>query len=69
MLKNLKRMNDIAMDMFYKLFFSSDNNTIIKDTNQLQTASIQTLEDRLSTQLRDWFSFIETKSQGNITIS
>lgn len=74
MLENLKKISEFVIGMFYQLFFSSNdgtnsNSSLVKENNQLQPSTIQILQTKLLRQLGDWFSFIETKSQGNITIS
>jgi len=69
-LGNLTTISDITTTIFRKLFFSSDiNNSLTNDNTIIQSSTIQTLQNKLLRQLGDWFSFIETRSQGNITIS
>jgi hemerythrin len=70
MLQNLQEMSDTAIDIFHTSFFYSDNeNQSTNENNRLELSSIQNLQTRLIKQLEDWFAFVETKSQGNITIS
>jgi len=67
-------MSDISIDIFHQLFFNSDiqanlTNSSTNDNNLIKSSTIQSIKTKLLRQLGDWFSFIETKSQGNITIS
>jgi hypothetical protein len=74
MLNNLEDMSTIAIDIFHTSFFTPvDQNQSLtasaNDNNRLEFSTIQNLQTKLLGKLGDWFSFIETKSQGNITIS
>jgi len=67
-------MRDITIDIFHKLFFPSNTNAestnpLINENNILQSSTIRNIQNRLLKQLADWTLFIETKAQGNITIS
>jgi len=67
-------MSDISIDIFHKLFFNLDvqtnlTNSSTNDNNLLKLSTIQSLKNKSLRQLGDWFSFIEAKAQGNITIS
>jgi hypothetical protein len=74
-------MRDNSIDVFHHLFFDSDEYALANNTNDQETdlpmnedsvvesPMIQTLRNKLFAQLGDWFSFIEIKSQRNITMS
>jgi len=74
-------MRDNSIDVFHHLFFDSDEYALVNNTNDQETdlsmnedsvvesPMIQTLRNKLFSQLGDWFSFIEIKSQRNITMS
>ncbi len=74
-LGNLTKLTNIAIDIFQKSFFDSDNNndnlinSLSPGRNILDASTIQTLQNRLFKQLGNWFSFIEVRAQANITIS
>jgi hypothetical protein len=80
-LTNLTKMRDNSIDVFHHLFFDSDEYALVNNTNDQETdlsmnedsvvesPMIQTLRNKLFAQLGDWFSFIEIKSQRNITMS
>ncbi|CAF3813802.1 unnamed protein product, partial [Rotaria magnacalcarata] len=80
-LQKLTNMSAFSIDLFYHLFFES-NEYVIPNNNDEKTNSLRTdnhlfesspmtesLRNKLSIQLEDWFSFIEIKSQRNITMS
>ncbi|CAF3401827.1 unnamed protein product [Rotaria socialis] len=80
-LKKLTDMSDFSIDLFHHLFFES-NEYVIPNNNDEKTNSLradnhlfesspmtESLRNKLSIQLEDWFSFIEIKSQRNITMS
>ncbi len=74
MLNNLQKMSTIATDIFHTSFFYSDGNnqsltSSTNENNRLDLSTLKNLQTRLLKQLEDWFAFIETRSQGNITIS
>ena len=74
MLNNLQNMSTIAIDIFHTSFFYSDgdNQSFTSSTNEnnrLDLSTLKNLQTKLLKQLEDWFAFIETRSQGNITIS
>ena len=67
-------MNNTSMEVFHQVFLSSDDQnreltSSTNESNRLDNALLQTLQNRLFRQLGDWLAFIEARSQGNITIS
>ncbi|CAF1444597.1 unnamed protein product [Rotaria sp. Silwood1] len=84
-LTKLTNMNDYAIDIFHHLFFdtneyilltNNDNNSrqninlSINENNLFESSPmVSILRNKLSIKLEDWFSFIEIKSQRNITMS
>ncbi|CAF5060732.1 unnamed protein product, partial [Rotaria sp. Silwood1] len=84
-LTKLTNLNDYAIDIFHHLFFdtneyipltNNDNNSRqninlpINENNLFESSPmVSILRNRLSIKLEDWFSFIEIKSQRNITMS
>lgn len=77
-LTNLSKMNDHSIELFHHLCFdtneyviSNNNNNQPNNDNQLfePPKMSQILREKLSMKLEDWFSFVEIKSQRNITMT
>ncbi|CAF1229958.1 unnamed protein product [Rotaria sordida] len=83
-LKNLSKMSDYSIDIFHHLFFDTNEYVLLNNNNNNKQQTnlsinennlfelspmIQILRNKLSIKLEDWFSFIEIKSQRNITMS
>jgi hypothetical protein len=81
MRKNLTDMRRLSISVFHHIFFESEEYALVtnddeqqsdslsESTNHASLQTIQSLRNKLSIQLGDWFSFIEIKSQRNITMS
>ncbi|CAF1362774.1 unnamed protein product [Adineta steineri] len=80
-LGNLKKTNDYSVQVFHNLFFDIDEYALTTNTNDqqndfsmnednlIESPLIHILRKKLTEHLGDWFSFIEIKSQRNITMS
>lgn len=68
-LSNLTKINNQAVSIFYNLYFETREYALPSAKTTESSSIIDTLRNKLLGKLEDWFSFIEIKSQRNITMS